>query len=68
MGYNFLFTRVFIKAEPSSLWGEMENRTFSIWELLVTGQGSSLMLLLSLAHLVVGAQRLLMGYLAYAGP
>lgn len=46
----------------------MENRTFSIWELLVTGQGSSLMLLLSLAHLVVGAQRLLMGYLAYAGP
>lgn len=30
--------------EPNSLLGEMENRTFSIWQLLVVGQGPSLML------------------------
>lgn len=31
--------------ESNILFGEMENRTFSIWKLLMAGEGSSAMLL-----------------------
>lgn len=49
--------------EPSTPLEEMENRTFSIWKLLVAGPGSSLMLLLSLENLL-SAQRVRMGSLS----
>lgn len=52
--------------EPSIPLGEMENRPFSIWKLLVAGQGSSLMFLLSLENLV-SAQRVHIGSLSSVG-